>query len=206
MGLKTKAKEFLLDLLTKKQKQEDFKRWEELYGTFDQKNYDEFSVTDLPSESGMYHGELIKWARDLKPKAILFAGENNETAIRLKELMQAEKVYTAGLTGTDFQWDFEKDAPRLEENFDLLVSQAILEHLLNPYKHVEDLSNLLQENGHLILHTVLPGFQYHRHPIDAMRFFPDWFEEAGQRMGMKVVRKRIVGTHIFYMYKKISLT
>ncbi len=205
MGVKTKTKEFLLNLLTGKQIQEDFERWEDLYGKFDQNNYDEFYVTDLPSESAVYHGEIIKWARDLQPKAILFAGENNETAVRLKDIIQAEKVYTAGLSGTDFQWNFEKDAPVLDEKFDLLISQAILEHLLNPYKHVEDLSNLLQENGHLILHTVLPGFAYHRHPIDSLRFFPDWFEEVGQRMNMEVVKKRIVGTHIFYMYKKMKL-
>ncbi|MCF8057452.1 MAG: class I SAM-dependent methyltransferase [Desulfocapsa sp.] len=202
MGVKTKTREFLLNLLTNRQVQKDFERWEELYGKFDQNNYDEFYLTDLPSESAYYHGEIIKWALDLKPKAILFAGENNETAIRLKESMHAESVYTAGLTDTDFQWNFEKDAPLLEKKFDLIVSQAILEHLLNPYKHVKDLSNLLQDNGCLILHTVLPGFCYHRHPIDALRFFPDWFEEVGQRIGMEVVRKRIVEAHIFYMYRK----
>ena len=116
--------------------------------------------------------------------------------------MNAEKVFTTGLIDTDFRWDFEKNAPVFDENFDLVVSQAILEHLLNPYKHVEDLSNLLQANGHLILHTVMPGFPYHRHPIDSVRFFPDWFEEIAQRMNMKTVRKRISDTHIFYMYQK----
>ncbi len=202
MGFKTKIRAFFIHFLTRHQVARDFKRWQDLYGTFDQKNYDEFYVTDLPSESAVYHGEIIKWALDLKPKAILFAGENKATAIRLKKLMHAENVYTAGLADTDFHWDFEKNAPEVETKFDLLVSQAILEHLLNPYKHVEDLSKLLQKNGHLILHTVLPGFQYHRHPIDSLRFFPDWFEEVGQRMNMEVIKKRIVGTHIFYMYRQ----
>lgn len=202
MGLRTKTKAFLLKALTKKQDRQDFARWQSLYGHFDQEGYENFSVSDLNSESCMYHGEIIKWATDLKPKCILFAGETKETASRLKKIMNAGEVFTTGLDDTDFKWDFEKDAPVIEENFDLIVSQAILEHLLNPYKHVEDLSHLLQKNGHLILHTVMPGFLYHRYPIDSVRFFPDWFEEVALRMNLKVERKRINETHIFYMYQK----
>jgi SAM-dependent methyltransferase len=201
MGVKTKTKEFILRALTRKQVKEDFRRWENLYGKFDQNDYDEFYITGLPSESGVYRGEIIKWTLDLKPKVILFAGENKETVLRLKEIVHAEEVYTTGLADTDFKWDFEKDAPVVAERFDLLISQAILEHLLNPYKHVEDLRGLVQKNGHLILHTVMPGFPYHRHPIDSVRFYPDWFEEVAQRLSMEIVKKRIVGTHIFYMYR-----
>jgi SAM-dependent methyltransferase len=202
MGLRTKTKTFLLKILTQKQVAADFERWENLYGSFDRNDYEKFFISDLPSESGVYHGEIIKWARDLHPKNILFAGENQETARKLKKIINAEKVFTTGLVDTDFKWDFEKNAPVFEENFELVISQAILEHLLNPYKHVEDLNNLLQANGHLILHTVMPGFPYHRHPIDSVRFFPDWFEEIAEKVNMKTVRKRINDNHIFYMYQK----
>lgn len=202
MGLRTKTKAFLLKALTKKQVCEDFARWENLYGNFDKEEYEKFFVSDLDSESCIYHGEIIKWATDLTPKCILFAGEIKETARRLKKILHAGEVFTAGLVDTDFTWDFEKDAPVVEEDFDLIISQAILEHLLNPYKHVEDLSSLLQVNGHLIVHTVMPGFLYHRYPIDSMRFFPDWFEEVALRMNLEVVKKRVSDNHIFYMYKK----
>ena len=202
MGLRTKTKAFLLKALTKKQVAEQYSRWESLYGRFDHAVYEEFFVSGLPSESGVYHGEIIKWAMDINPKCILFAGENKETAGRLKNVIKAGEVYTAGLADTDFKWDFEKRAPVIAKNIDLVVSQAILEHLLNPYQHVQDLSGLLQDGGHLILHTVMPGFPYHRHPIDSVRFFPDWFEETAQRMNLKTVRKRINDTHIFYMYQK----
>ena len=202
MGLRTKTKTFLLKSLTRKQTAADFRRWEELYGAFDRKEYQQFLIDGLPSESSVYHGEIIQWARELHPKCLLFAGENKETAKRLQEIIEAEKVYTAGLGETDFQWNFEHDPPTIEEDADLIISQAILEHLLNPYKHVEDLSKLLQPGGHLILHTVMPGFLYHRHPIDAVRFFPDWFEEIALRMHMQPVRKRINDKHIYYMYQK----
>ena len=202
MGLRTKTKLFFLRTLTKKQVAEQHALWESLYGQFDRTDYEKFFVSGLPSESGVYHGEIIKWAMDIHPQRVLFAGENKETAEQLKQIIKADFVFTTGLGGTDFEWDFEKEPPAIEENFDLVVSRAILEHLLNPFKHVLDLSSLLQESGYLILHTVMPGFPYHRHPIDSVRFFPDWFEEVAQRMKLEIVKKKISDTHIFYMYQK----
>ena len=202
MGLRTKTKAFLLRALTGNDVAAQYARWESLYGRFDDTNYEQHFVTGLPSESGVYHGEIVKWALDLSPQCVLFAGENKDTARRLKDIIKAGQVYTTGLADTDFKWNFEKHSPDIGKDFDLVVSQAILEHLLNPYKHVEDLTSLLKPQGHLILHTVMPGFPYHRHPIDSVRFFPDWFEETAQRMNLKTVKKRINDTHIFYMYQK----
>jgi len=98
MGLRTKIKTFLLKTLTKKQVAEDFERWERLYGRFDRNDYEKFFISDLPSESGVYHGEIIKWARDLNPKYILFAGENKETARRLKKIVSIQTVCANGRT------------------------------------------------------------------------------------------------------------
>ena len=202
MGLRTKTKTFLLKMLTRNDVAALHARWEDLYGRFDKADYDRHFVSGLPSESGVYHGEIIKWAHEARPQRVLFAGENRETAARLKEIIQAGEVYTAGLAETDYNWNFEKGAPAIDQDFDLVVSQAILEHLLNPFKHVQDLSTLLKPKGYLILHTVMPGFPYHRHPIDSVRFFPDWFEETAQRINLAIVKKRISDTHIFYMYQK----
>ncbi len=203
MGLRTKTKAWLIKTLTKRDVADQFACWERLYGQFDLTDYQPHFISGLPSESGVYHGEIIKWARDLKPGRVLFAGENKATAARLREIINAARVYTTGLGDTDFKWDFEKEIPVIDTPCDLVVSQAILEHLLNPYKHVQDLSDLLADGGHLILHTVMPGFPYHRHPIDSVRFFPDWFEETAQRINLTVIRKRIIDTHIFYMYQKV---
>jgi len=202
MGLRTKTKAFLLKTLTKKDVAALHVRWDELYGPFDNTDYDQHFISGLPSESGVYHGEIIKWALDLGPQRVLFAGENRQTAAQLNEIIRAGEAYTAGLADTDYRWNFEKGAPAIDRDFDLVVSQAILEHLLNPYKHIEDLSALLRPQGYLIVHTVMPGFPYHRHPIDSVRFFPDWFEETAQRVNLEAVKKRINDTHIFYMYQK----
>jgi hypothetical protein len=200
MGVKTKIKHFVKRNLEKKQ----IKEYEKLYGEFDKNNYDNFLVHNLPSESGFYWGEIIKWSKDINPKCVLFVGENKSTAKILKGKINASEVLTAGLSDVDYKWNFEEDCPVIENNFDLIVSQAIFEHLLNPYKHLRDLSSLISSNrgGHIIIHTVMPGFRYHRYPIDSFRFFPDWFEETSKRFKLKIIKKRIQNTHIFYMYQK----
>jgi SAM-dependent methyltransferase len=177
-------------------------QWEKLYGLFDSNDYEEYRLNELPDESGFYHGEIIKWARDLTPQRVLFAGENSKSAHVIKDAIHAECIVTAGLGTCDLQWNFEENPPVVDMPFDLIISQAILEHLLNPYKHLHDLVSLLQPNGHLILHTVIPGFPFHRYPIDAVRFFPDWFEEAALKLKLSVERKRLRYTHIFYCFKK----
>lgn len=145
MGLKSTIIESLVSVLTKKERETNFACWENLYGSFDQTDYNDFLVTDLPSESGVYHGEIIKWVSDLQPKSILFAGENRATVLCLKDIMQADEVYTTGLSDTDYPWDFEKTVPQMEKNFNFVISQAILEHLINPYKHIVDRSLLLND-------------------------------------------------------------
>ena len=178
-------------------------KWESIYGGFDAGDYEAFSVRELPNESGYYHGELVKWSAGLNPNCLLFVGENVETVKHLKDKMHARKVITAGLGKVDFIWNFEQNAPDIDEEIDLIVSHAIFEHLLRPYKHFNELAKLVRAQGYIIIHTVMPGFRYHRYPIDAMRFYPDWFEESGSRLNLKVVRRRIKGHHIFYMYQKM---
>ena len=179
------------------------KQWQRIYGNFDEKNYENFTEYGLPSESTFYHGEIIKWVRDITPlpKKTLLVGDNKDTAKRLQQKIQTESIYTTGLLNADYTWNFEENPPQMGK-YDLIISQAILEHLLSPYKHMCDLVSLLAPRGCLIVHTVCPGFPYHRHPIDACRFYPDWFEEVAQRLQLDIVKKRIKDTHIFYMYRK----
>jgi len=51
----------------------------------------------------------------------------------------------------------------------------------------------------------MPGFFYHRHPVDTLRFYPDWFEEIAskERCNLKVIKKIYRDLHLFYLYKKI---
>ena len=78
----------------------------------------------------------------------------------------------------------------------------MLEHLVDPYKHVADLIALLNTGGMLILHTHIPGFKYHRYPVDCIRFYPDWFEEVATRTNCQVLDRYIGELRICYTLQK----
>ena len=48
----------------------------------------------------------------------------------------------------------------------------------------------------------MSGFNYHRYPVDCVRFYPDWFEEVAKRVGLQVQDKHIRNSGITYKYKK----
>ncbi len=202
VGLRSVIKKKILQVYTSNESSKMVKLFEEHYGEFDKNNYENHTVTNLPSESKIYHGEMIKWAADIKPQNVLFAGENKKTIQYLQKIIDAKNVYCVGLVDSDYRWDFEKKPPEIEIDFDLIVTQAILEHLINPYKHIQDLSSLASPKGYILIHTVMPGFYYHRYPIDSIRFFPDWFEEVAKRLSLRIIKKRIRDSHIFYLYQK----
>ena len=164
----------------------------------------------LDNESQTLYVEIVEMILALpsNPKRVLFTGESNSNKEKIREYFPSQlnnaELVTAGLDGdVDFNWDFEKEPPKIGA-FSLIISQAMIEHLINPYKHLKDLSEYLEKDGRLIIHTEMPGFQYHRHPIDALRFYPDWFEEIAKpnRLNLQIEKKYIRDFHIFYMYKK----
>jgi hypothetical protein len=178
-------------------------KFTKIYGDFGLNiNYQKSRITGLDSESGIIYGAIVEFIRSIKIPVnnLLLPGENNSIKNIYKESFSIPKVSNAGiLDGMDYFWDFEKDPPDIGK-FQLIVSQAILEHLVNPYKHLEDLSGLLDSGGYLIVHSEMPGFMYHRYPVDCQRFYPDWFEEMGKRLNLRIVKKNINAGHIFYMY------
>ena len=79
-------------------------------------------------------------------------------------------------------------------------SGAIIEHLVDPVKHLKDCYGLLKPGGHMVFSTVIPGFQYHRYPIDCLRFFPDWFEEIARLLQAEVVLRSASKTTALIAY------
>jgi SAM-dependent methyltransferase len=177
--------------------------WENAYGHFDKVNYNKYTLVDLPNESTFYSGESIKWIKDIgNPNArILLAGDNRKVAELLGKAVNVVNIYTTGIIeDVDFKWDFEDKIPEIGK-FDVIVSQVMLEHLLNPYKHLCDLLSMLTQEGYLIIQTVCPGYPYHRYPVDTLRFYPDWFEEVGKKLKLTVIHRRVKNNNIFYMYQ-----
>lgn len=177
-----------------------------LYGDFHVgRDYEDLAIRGLDKPSGCIRGSIVHFCRELPtPRRVLLPGEPSSLRDVYASMLGVDppNVVTAGLMDdADFTWDFEQDPPDMGR-FDLALSQAMLEHLIDPYKHMRDLASLLEPGGHIVVLTVLPGFNYHRYPVDCFRFFPDWFEEVGKRLELDVVDRFIWELRIVYVFRK----
>lgn len=80
---------------------------------------------------------------------MLLAGEGAEAKAVYASFIGASPdiVVTAGLhNDADHRWDFENVPPEIGK-FQGVVSHAMLEHLVDPYRHLRDLGNLLAPGG-----------------------------------------------------------
>lgn len=177
------------------------------YGDFRlDRKYNSQHIRGLSKESGTIRGVIVDIVENIEQdiNRVLLPGEYNIDKKYYIELFDSdsERIVTAGIgEDTDYQWNFEQDPPEMGK-FDLIISQAMLEHLLDPYRHVSDLSQMLNSGGKLILHTHVPGFNYHRYPIDCVRFYPDWFETIAERLGLSVYDRYIGDMRICYTLEK----
>ena len=186
-------------------------RWEALYGTFQTPETISAEAIGglLRKASGSIRAEIVSVIDDLRSQQslapLLLPGENNLTLPAYESWLGLDRadIVTAGLGDNfDVPWDFEDDPPPALRSFRAIISQAMIEHLLDPYKHVRDLYGMLDPGGVLVIHTVTPGFPYHRHPIDCVRFYPDWFEVVADRLGCEIVAKFVGDSRIMYAYKR----
>lgn len=169
-------------------------------------SYKKMGVRGLSQESGQVYGAIVKFLRDWSKGAekVLLAGDNNSVKPVYAEILGVDpgNIVTAGiLDEMDLYWDFEGGKPDAGP-FDCIVSQSMFEHLIDPYRHFLDCVSLLKEEGVLVIHTMMPGFDYHRYPIDCMRFYPDWFETIAQRNDLVVLDKYIHNARITYALRK----
>jgi len=179
----------------------------EHYGEFNRdRDLRPFRLVNPTSEGGAIIGDVVYFAKqvDIGDGEVLFAGDRNAVKPIWSSCFPVEQMITCGLHDMDIGWDFEQPIPEALDahRFRLIVSQAMLEHLVNPFQHVKDLASLLDHGGVLVLHSELPGFFYHRVPIDCLRFYPDWFEGVAGRFGLKILDKQISVFHITYKMQK----
>lgn len=185
----------------------EYPKIRQCYGDFRlDRNYNDQQIKGLSKESGTIRGVIVNIVKNVDEKInrVLLPGEYNTDKNYYSELfdINIDNIFTTGIgNDTDYEWNFEEEPPEMGK-FDFIVSQAMLEHLLNPYKHVVDLSQMLNPGGKLVLHTHVPGFHYHRFPIDCVRFYPDWFETIAERLDLSVYDRYIGDLRICYTLQK----
>lgn len=82
---------------------------------------------------------------------------------------------------------------------DLVVSQSLLEHVLDPVQTLDNLMQLVRDGGVLALQTCNPVMRLHRYPIDTLRFNPDFFLQYAKTRALHVQVKES-GASIFAFF------
>ena len=95
--------------------------------------------------------------------------------------------------------------PLQENKYDLIINQATLEHVYNPFQAMSNLLSSLNTRGILITHTHPPSFEYHRYPSDYFRFMKDWWLELHRYISNIELLEFLMweNRHVFTCYHKI---
>ena len=90
------------------------------------------------------------------------------------------------------------------KQFDSVFSQALIEHLSRPSIAIENMVNLCKPGGVVVIHTVEPGFQVHRYPVDCVRFLDDFWKDLCRYLPIELVQFNKHKFHVFAAYRRIG--
>ena len=153
-----------------------------------------------------FHGTLLDHLEKyLKPDntVLLVAEPRNITWFMGSYFPTAkfESLEYEGLRGEDY---YDLNILR-EPNpiYDIVFSQALLEHVCRPSIVIENMANFTIPSGYIIMHVAGRNFEYHPYPIDCVRFFEDFFRDLERYIPIKVIEYHEITKHIFVVYQKL---
>lgn len=172
-----------------------------------------FQVSNL---SNGYHGIMKQWwdahAQNVPKPRVLLLSESQKVKEEFVSHYPNWDVLTLDmyheLTGNkpDIIGDIcSQQNPLSGHKFDVIISQATLEHVYNPFQAMFNLLDALDSNGVLVTHTHPPGFGYHRYPADYIRFMKDWwFDLPNFIPNIKLLYMYMyTNTQVFTCYQKV---
>lgn len=112
----------------------------------------------------------------------------------------------ASSDGCDIVGDIcEVPSPLAGYKFDLIINQATLEHVYNPFGAMKNLVDSLNRGGIIISHTHPPAMVYHSFPRDYFRFMKDWWYDLPQWLpGIELLELAMIDNlHVFTCFRKI---
>lgn len=92
--------------------------------------------------------------------------------------------------------------PSFEEQYDVSVHQALLEHVIDPVQTLISISKFMKPGGIIALQTCNVFMAEHRYPIDTLRFFPDFFIEQYEITKLKCLEVKNSGPSIYAVLQK----
>lgn len=168
-----------------------------------------------PNTSQGFHDEMKEaWDRLCpEPKHVLLVGEGKACADHFSEAYPSW-IVTSANSDSDLEphicTDLCKPGWIEKELYDLIINQANLEHMYDPFGCVQETMKGLRVGGINIMHTVCPIAGYHAYPRDYFRFFGDWFADIPGLLDTQVEMVWLLTKpsenpeHIFAAYRRIG--
>jgi hypothetical protein len=172
---------------------------------------DKMSVGGAFPKSGLgggFHGVLLDYIEQFKTKdakTMLLIAESFEAAKELNKAFSWAEIsnlvdYSDKKLGSDYDIDLNIKQ-NFESKYAIILSQALLEHICNPFMAIENFADLLHDGGLIVLHTYNYKIPYHAYPIDCVRFYRVWFYNLPNYLPIKVQFLE-ADVHMFCVYKK----
>jgi hypothetical protein len=166
---------------------------------------------ECPNVMNGYHGILKQWWEHYTEGTdCLLVSENNEVKASFQQSYPDWNFVTVDLfhlwggetdIHADLCGDFGDD---VHARFDLVICQATLEHVYDPFRAFLNMASFLKDNGVLAIHTHTPPFRYHAYPRDYFRFTLDWFEDIRSHVpDIELLELYAAEGNVFTLYKKV---
>ncbi len=169
---------------------------------------------NFSNTSNGYHGILIQWLEYYNTGTnVLLVSEADIVKKEFEKKYPKLNFYTIDFfPGIQYgDADYKLDICNMNDSdftikFDLIINQATLEHVYDPYGAMKNLVSILNKNGIIVTHTHPPGYRYHQFPRDYIRFMKDWWYDLPKNLNNNIELLQLwmfQNSHIFTCYKKI---
>ena len=141
-----------------------------------------------PNLSQGYHAIQQQWWEAYAPaeSKVLLVSETTKVKHAFESLYPHWTILTldkfteltdaATAEGCDILGDIcASPSPLSSHSFDLIINQATLEHVYDPFGAMRNLLASLNPGGIIVSHTHPPAMIYHSFPRDYFRFMKDWW-------------------------------
>jgi len=154
-----------------------------------------------------YHGLEQQWwewyMRHKKNPRVLLISETRTVKSEFQKIYPSWVFTCTDLDGdADFDYDLCVTCG-LENKYDLIICQATMEHLYDPFAGMKNMIMALKRGGVIVIHTHPQKFPYHSWPRDYFRFMDDWWMDMPKYLPVRLMEfHNHENYHEFICYKK----
>lgn len=170
-----------------------------------------FKVSNL---SNGYHGILKQyWDYYNIGNDVLLISENNTVKYEFNQSYPNWNIDTidnypeiSTTNNVDLVGDICHQINPIIRKYNLIINQATLEHVYNPFQAMVNLTNSLHIGGILVTHTHPPNQEYHQYPRDYFRFMIDWWIDLPKYINNIELLEVYMhnNAHVFSCYRRIA--